>query len=95
MSSQELNPDIVQPAWFETWRKKEEKRRAKHEMRETGFNVFAVGLGAIAVGLGMATLESIREIDIAEVIVLGISAMAMGLVFVFLSRWAAVREERE
>lgn len=44
MSSQEPDPNTVQPAWFKMWREKEETRRAKHEMRRTGFNIFPFGL---------------------------------------------------
>jgi hypothetical protein len=95
MSSQEPDPDTVQPAWFRIWREKEEKRRARHAMNDTGFKVFTVGLGAVAAGIGMTTLEGISDLSVAQVILTGAGVMVLGIVLIFLSPWAAVREEKD
>ncbi len=95
MSSQEPDPDAVQPAWFRIWREKEEKRRARHAMNDMGFKIFTVGLGAVATGIGMTTLDGISDISVAQVILTGIGVMFLGIVLIVLSPWAAVREEKD
>jgi hypothetical protein len=64
-------------------------------MIETGFVAIALGVGILAIGVGMAALEGVREIDVVEVGAWGVTAILVGVMFVFLSRYAAIREERK
>lgn len=80
MNSKEPDSDQVEPIWFRTWREREEKRRSGRELSEGGFSIFAIGLGGIAVALGLAALEDVNSVAVAQVLLISMFAMIVGVV---------------
>jgi len=85
VNSSEPDSDQGEPTWFKTWWEREEKRRSRRELTEGGFGIFTIGLGGIAVGLGLAALEDANTVAVAQVLLVSMFAMIVGMVIAMAS----------
>jgi len=89
----EATPTVLSAEEFRKWVKEDRARNAKRNMRGWGFNIFIVGLAVLSLALALLQTVELREIDYLELISISITSMIVGVMFIFLSPWAADKDE--
>jgi len=92
--NQEETLALLSAEEFRKWAEEQHRLDAQRNMRTWGFNIFVIGLATLSLALALLQTLDLDQVTYLQILGLSFTAIVVGLMLVFLSPWAASKNER-